>query len=844
MLMSRLIRFSLPLQLAILFSAPAVFAATFVVPTDADMVHRAHAIVIATPLTSYTQPTSDGGIETVTPMRVEEVIKGGRLVGQTLNVFEPGGEYQGRAMLIAGVPRFNESTRMLLFLARVGTDRWAVTELVLGKFTFRDTGSAKLLVRDEDEIIGWDPDLTPHHEQPRDAARFLDFVRAESRGAAAASDYFVSAPATTTTAPLTTSRISASTMATATPTIAPYSATSYTMVISGSMGGRWAIFPNAVNFFSGTTQEPGAPGGGTTAITTAFASWNNDCASNVNYVYAGTDNGSHTQGLHAADGANTILFERDLSAWGIAPFTCSSGGYSGTLGIGGITSASGTNTVNGETFATTQEADVEMNRGIANCSLLFNNGDFNSAVTHEVGHTLGFRHSDQTRDSSGACTNDPSLECSNQAIMKAFITTGLNAALQAWDQHAVQAVYPGNVCAPTSTPTCTPPAITSQPASTTINSGSSATLTVTASGTAPLSYQWFTGPSGTTTTPVSGGTGPSITVSPTTTTSYWVRVTNSCGSANSSAATVTVNTTTTTTGRAKPYDLNGDGKADIFWWQPQSGETSAWLMNGFTKTSSAYVETAPLAWHPVAVGDFDGDGKVDILLRNFQTGENSIWFMNGLVKRLGAFVESAPLVWSVKAVADFNGDGKADILWRNDSTGENSMWLMNGATKQSSAYLESAPTNWKVAGAADFNGDGRADIFWRDPQSGLNSMWLMNGFTKTSSSYVETVPTAWSVAGFGDFDGDGRADILWRDQSGLDSIWLMNGFTKSSSAYVESAPTNWNVVEIGDFNGDGLSDILWRDPSSGANSLWLMNTFTKTSSAYLESAPPPWQVIR
>ena len=39
-----------------------------------------------------------------------------------------------------------------------------------------------------------------------------------------------------------------------------------------------------------------------------------------------------------------------------------------------------------ETFVTTLEGDVEMNQGIANCSLLFNNGDWNS-ITLNPGST-------------------------------------------------------------------------------------------------------------------------------------------------------------------------------------------------------------------------------------------------------------------------------------------------------------------------------------------------------------------------------------------------------------------------------------------------------------------------
>ena len=43
---------------------------------------------------------------------------------------------------------------------------------------------------------------------------------------------------------------------------------------------------------------------------------------------------------------------------------------------------------------------------------------------------------------------------------------------------------------PTSTPTPTPPSITTQPGNKTVNPGETATFRVTATGTAPLSYQW------------------------------------------------------------------------------------------------------------------------------------------------------------------------------------------------------------------------------------------------------------------------------------------------------------------------------------------------------------------
>ena len=86
-----------------------------------------------------------------------------------------------------------------------------------------------------------------------------------------------------------------------------------------------------------------------------------------------------------------------------------------------------------------------------------------------------------------------------------------------------------------------PPSITTQPQSTSIASGSTATMSVVATGTAPLTYQWYQGTSPSTTTPINGATSSSYTTPAlTSTTSYWVRVTNSVNSANSNTATVTV----------------------------------------------------------------------------------------------------------------------------------------------------------------------------------------------------------------------------------------------------------------------------------------------------------------
>jgi hypothetical protein len=90
---------------------------------------------------------------------------------------------------------------------------------------------------------------------------------------------------------------------------------------------------------------------------------------------------------------------------------------------------------------------------------------------------------------------------------------------------------------------CDPPFILGidQPKSSTVGAGRPAQLSVKASGSGPLTYQWFTGASGLSNFPLPGGTSPNFTTSALNdTTSYWVRITNPCGSVNSQTATVNV----------------------------------------------------------------------------------------------------------------------------------------------------------------------------------------------------------------------------------------------------------------------------------------------------------------
>jgi formylglycine-generating enzyme required for sulfatase activity len=92
-----------------------------------------------------------------------------------------------------------------------------------------------------------------------------------------------------------------------------------------------------------------------------------------------------------------------------------------------------------------------------------------------------------------------------------------------------------------------PPTISSQPTSQSIYTGSTALLTVSATGSAPFTYQWYRGNLGATTAPVGTNSPTFTTPALTATTKYWVKITNIFGEANSSLVTVTVQANTAPT---------------------------------------------------------------------------------------------------------------------------------------------------------------------------------------------------------------------------------------------------------------------------------------------------------
>src|SRR5207253_1572104 len=136
------------------------------------------------------------------------------------------------------------------------------------------------------------------------------------------------------------------------------------------------------------------------------------------------------------------------------------------------------------------------------------------------------------------------------------------------------------------------PSITTQPANQTVTAGQTATFTVVAAGTSPLSYQWKKNG-----TAISGAASSSYTTPATTSadngSQFTVTVSNTAGSMTSNAATLTVNATATapsittqpanqtvTVGQTATFAVVATGTAPLsYQWQKSgtaiTGATSA-----------------------------------------------------------------------------------------------------------------------------------------------------------------------------------------------------------------------------------------------------------------------------
>jgi hypothetical protein len=308
-------------------------------------------------------------------------------------------------------------------------------------------------------------------------------------------------------------------------------------------------------------------------------------------------------------------------------------------------------------------------------------------------------------------------------------------------------------------------------------------------------------------------------------------------------------------------DFNGDGKQDVFLYDPVAGTGYAGLSNGsgeFTYVYNgftpgfdtirygafsnsgfsglvAYDSTAPLGyallgsgtgtfssavsmfWGPgftnVAAGDLNGDGLTDLVIYRPTDGTSYTAISNGN----GTFryqYTLASIGFTHMVVADFNGDGKADVFFYRSTDGLAYLGISNGTGGFTFSPVTLGP-GYGFVESGDINGDGMADLLLYSGNSGAAAVGLStgSGFRFTPYSYS----AGFTTVKLFDFNGDGKADVaLYNMNNTLGYLGVGNGtgaFTFSSLFW----GVGMSVVDALDLNGDGKIDVVIYNTTNGAS---------------------------
>ena len=326
-----------------------------------------------------------------------------------------------------------------------------------------------------------------------------------------------------------------------------------------------------------------------------------------------------------------------------------------------------------------------------------------------------------------------------------------------------------------------PPNIVTSPINQRVLQGGTASFSVTANGTQPLSYQWqMDGVPLVDGGRISGSATPTLTITNlqfSDAGQYLVVVSNAYGVATSAAAALGVATNL----------------------PPLSSSIGVW-------------------------GDYDNDGLMDVLLAGDAQGVTNI--PNGRFTRLyhnagnGIFDDTGvvlPQLDNVSAAwGDYDNDGDLDLLLSGLSDGTNGpvsftdVYRNDGNNHFTKLNLGLEPLAEGSVAWVDYDNDGRLDIF----ESGYDtttSNWVTqlyhNNGDGTFTLAVTNLPAVQNGRGYwGDYDNDGAPDLLLAGSSNY--LLHNNGAGNFSNSGVIIPANNVVVAPWGDYDGDGLLDFI------------------------------------
>ncbi|HWD20618.1 MAG TPA: FG-GAP-like repeat-containing protein [Verrucomicrobiae bacterium] len=413
----------------------------------------------------------------------------------------------------------------------------------------------------------------------------------------------------------------------------------------------------------------------------------------------------------------------------------------------------------------------------------------------------------------------------------------------------------------------TAPSITLQPVSQAANAGSNVTYRASASGSAPLSYQWLVNQQ-----PVSGATNTTLSLTNLQAGEaggYAMLASNASGLATSQVARLDIVSgftpvTTNILGRALQAtgaawgDFNNDGWVDLFvcsaagkyFIYTNHGDGTFQIVTNRILAGDVTSGSAGAAW-----GDLDNDGWLDLAVGSFP-GSFYVYHNlgNGQFERLPApqFAVPSNLITFSTAWGDYDNDGLIDLFVPTATSsfaGANDLLYHNNGDGTFTKITNSILAKDNVAGQSaiwgDYLNNGRLDLFATEVSGGRNLLYQNNGngmFTKITNA----VSSEGGISGgavWADFDNDGYLDLYVGNFGANSYLYHNNGdgtFTKIINSAAVKDGQSGGCVAV-DFDNDGWIDIVM---PADKNYLYHNNgdgTFTKVvTGALVTQSFPNW----
>ena len=221
------------------------------------------------------------------------------------------------------------------------------------------------------------------------------------------------------------------------------------------------------------------------------------------------------------------------------------------------------------------------------------------------------------------------------------------------------------------------------------------------------------------------------------------------------------------------FDFNGDGNADLPFYNNSTGAVSVWDMDDTTVLNygGSYASVSPSSgWIPVTAPSANGDGYPDLMWWNKMTGELSLWTLqNTTVKQFGRRTSLlSPTRTGCRLRVGDDVNPTYNLVFQNTSTGDISVWQMNNqSVVQYGGTIASLGANspWQVVAATDLDGDGKSDLLFYNTQTGEVSYWSCDLSNDQVLAYhgdiAQVTDLNQHLLGAEDLNGDGYADLIW-----------------------------------------------------------------------------------